>query len=100
MNLVATVQSEGKGTCCNHPPTGCIPMVGFIYHASHKSFANGRGMARVGDIVVGTCNHTGIITSGSAKTYVDGSKVALVTSVFTGAFSGMIISGASTVYAV
>ena len=96
----ATFGSTGTGQCTLHPPASSIPMSGFILNASVKSFVDGKGMARMYDMVVGDCGHIGFIVSASSKTFVDGFGAAYITSQFVGPFSGTIISGSGKTFTV
>ena len=54
------------GVCNCHPPSPPIPMTGFVITGSGDVSANNLGMARIGDIVIGTCGHVGTIVTGSS----------------------------------
>lgn len=93
---LAIVTSVGVGTCtCHDNPTS---MSGIIINGSGNVGATGIGVAQVGvSIVLGKCGHTGILVSGASTVKANGLSVGQITSVFSGCFSGVIITGSQTV---
>ena len=55
--------------------------------------AEGKLMARIGDIVIGNCGHVSMIITGSTRIDTEGRPQARVTDQFMGCFQGMIITG-------
>ena len=90
----AFITSVGVGICvCHMIP---IPMVGVVITASTDKKVENNGAARVTDIVIGKCGHIGVLISGSSMVKSSGLDQTTVTSPFTGCFSGVIVSGASS----
>ena len=91
MASIARRGDIGVGTCkCHQHPIG---MSGIIQASTGKVFCDGLQVARVGDIVIGSCGHTGVIISGSGKISAEGISVARIGDSFVGCFSGVIVSG-------
>ena len=81
--------------------------IGRVMEGSVTTFANIKGIARVGDL----CQHDynpnapyphddkGYISSGSSSVKVDGKPVARIGDPFTGTYSGSITEGSSDIHA-
>lgn len=93
MAKTAVTTSVGVGTCIGHIPP--IPMIGVVISGSSVKIVEGNGVARVGDVVLGLCGHTGVISEGSSSVKVEGENQSRVGDVFVGVFSGSITTGAS-----
>lgn len=85
------------GICCCHPPIPCIGMAGPIVTFSTDTNINGRGQARLLDMVIGFCGHPGIIVSASGDTRCNGRGVARLLDVVTGCTVGMIVTASADV---
>ena len=53
-------------------------------------------VSRIGDIVIGNCGHIGVMVTGSATETSEGSKTVRVGDNFSGCFTGVLVTGAST----
>jgi len=62
-------------------------------------YAESSNITRIGDIFISGCGHVTIAVSGSATVYAEGSNVSRIGDVVSACPKGIIISGASTVYA-
>jgi uncharacterized Zn-binding protein involved in type VI secretion len=90
---IATITSIGSGVCWCHPPASPIPMIGMVLTGATRTEAEGKLMARIGDIVIGNCGHVSMIITGSTRIDTEGRPQARVTDQFMGCFQGMIITG-------
>ncbi len=90
---IATITSIGSGVCSCHPPASPIPMIGMVLTGATRTEAEGKLMARIGDIVIGNCGHVSMIITGSTRIDTEGRPQARVTDQFMGCFQGMIITG-------
>ena len=96
MISVARETDQTHGNCSGHD--GNPAMDGTIRPCSQSAvLVNGLKCARIGDIVTASCGHTGVITTGASKVYVQGILVATYGSLFTGTYYGSVIGGSSTV---
>jgi uncharacterized Zn-binding protein involved in type VI secretion len=68
-------------------------MSGIVQASGSIVYADNLQVARVGDIVIGACGHTGVIVSGSSKVFAEGIPVARVGDSFVGCFTGVIVTG-------
>jgi uncharacterized Zn-binding protein involved in type VI secretion len=92
---VARLGDRCFGTCyCHIVP---ISVGGSIETASDVVTANGRGVARLNDIVRADCGHTGIIVSASTLSSADGRGVARLGDVTQGCYESRIISASTDV---
>lgn len=73
---------------------------GTIVGGSSLVTIEGKGAARVGDLVLSDCGHTGIIVTGTTKTTVEGLGMAREGDTFTGVYSGTIVESSHTVEAI
>ena len=97
MSNLSTVTNIGVGICtCHESP---INISGQVITCSSNVMSNGRGNARVTDILLAQCGHTGILIKGSSSVRVNGLSVARIGDNFAGCFSGVMIEGASNVLA-
>jgi len=96
MPKVARIGDTWTGICKCHPTP--IPMTGIIISGSPDTFSEGKAIARVGDITIGTCGHTGVIITGSTINKSNGKFKAIVGSQVTGCNIGIVITGATSHY--
>lgn len=100
MPAVARVGDKHSGICNHGLPCCPHPVSGVITAGSDSVFANGMGVARVGDTVTCTCPHcgAGTIKTGSSKHFANGMAMARIgDEVLYGAGKGYIISGSPNV---
>lgn len=90
MRGIARLGDSTQGTCYCHPTP--ITVSGKIITASENHFTNGRGTARLGDLVMADCGHTGRIISAKENDFVNGRGVARLSDQFTGCYVGKIVS--------
>lgn len=95
MPELARIGDIGVGYCCAH--NGCIQMSGVIVTGAATIIGEGSNAARIGDIVVGNCGHTGTIVTGSSSVIGEGSGLARIGDRFQGTFSGTIVTGAASI---
>lgn len=100
MPKASRMGDQWYGICCCHDKddpdedgTDCIPMGGIIITASGNSGSNGQGQARVGDLTIGWCGHTGMIISGSATSLMNSLGKARIGEGVFGCNIGDIITG-------
>jgi len=93
----ARISSVGTGTCCGHSDPTCIPMTGQIINGAGAVFINGLACARIGDVVLGDCGHSGTMIKGSGTVFVEGLAVSRISDVFDGTFFGTIITGSNNI---
>lgn len=85
---------SGKCYCHKDP----ISVSGIIVVVSTDVFANGLGLARIGDIAVATCGHTGMIATGSGSVFTNGIGNARLGDTTSGCFVGTIATGSSDTF--
>ena len=71
-------------------------MTGFIITSGQTMEVENSLVARIGDIVMGSCGHTGIIVTGSPYLILEDQGVARIGDQFSGTFSGTIVTGANS----
>jgi uncharacterized Zn-binding protein involved in type VI secretion len=92
---VARLGDIAFGICyCHIIP---ITVEGIIISASTDTYANSRGVARLGDIVFTSCGHFGTIITASTKTYANSRGIARLGDVTAGCFVGTIITASNDV---
>ena len=96
MAAVSRLTDLWTGICCCHSHPTCISMTGFIITCSPNHISAGLGVAKIGDITIGTCGHTGIIVTGSAVNITNGIGKAMIGSQVTGCNIGTVVTGAPT----
>lgn len=97
MPNVARMTDIFSGICvCHISP---IPMGGTIVTASGDVNSNELGSARVGDIVVGYCGHTGLIVTSSGDVNINERGVARVGDLVVGCLVGTIVTGSGDTFA-
>ena len=87
----------GVGICCCHSHPTCIPMSGVVITTSPNVNANSRGVARISDIVLGGCGHTGTLVTGSPTVFANGLSKSRITDLFVGCFTGHMVTGSPDV---
>ena len=89
----AFITSIGVGVCiCHIPP---IPMVGVVVLGAPNKSSESLAAARIGDIVIGTCGHIGVLVTGSSSVQSSMIQQSTIGSPFAGCFNGVIVLGAS-----
>lgn len=96
MSAVSRLTDIWVGICCCHSKPTCINMTGFIITSSPNHISAGLGVARISDITIGTCGHTGIIVTGSAVNITNSLGKAMIGSQVTGCNIGTVVTGAPT----
>jgi len=94
----ARISSVGTGTCCGHSEPTCIPMTGQIIKGAGAVFINGLACARIGDVVLGDCGHSGVMIKGSGTVYAEGLAISRISDAFDGTFFGTIIAGSNDMF--
>lgn len=94
MSGIATVGSSASGTCYGHKSP--LAVTGEISSGSGNVMVDGKGVARVGDLVTFECGHTGNISGGSGKSTVNGEGLARVGDPISGTVIGVITAGSGT----
>ena len=82
------------GQCCCHKEPKCIGMGGIIITSSGNVESAAFGSAGVGDITIGWCGHTGVLSTGSGDVSINNRGKAYVTSGVIGCNIGIVITGA------
>lgn len=95
MLSVARTGDPTIGVCTGHSPP--ITVSGTVLAKQSLTSAFGLPIARVSDLVIASCGHTGIIVSGSPTVFVGGLPAARMTDRFTGTYTGTILNGASNI---
>lgn len=93
MPKAARVNDLWSGICCCHIMPTCISMVGYIVTGSPDSKSNNLGNARIGDVTIGSCGHTGLIVSGSSTCKSNNLGKARIGSYVSGCNIGIVITG-------
>lgn len=60
--------------------------------------ANGLPVARMNDIALSDCGHTGIIIGGAQKVFIQGLPACQLGTQFVGTYTGKVISSASNIF--
>lgn len=93
MPAAAFISSICTGVCTGHPTP--INVSGVIVTGAGTKLIEGNAAARVGDLVLASCGHYGVIASGQ-NMEVEGVEQSAVGDTFSGTFSGTISSGSAT----
>jgi uncharacterized Zn-binding protein involved in type VI secretion len=56
------------------------------------------GVARIGDIVLGDCGHTGVLVNGSSTVFANGIGLSRLSDTFEGCFEGVLVTGSSNTF--
>ena len=96
MALVARIGDTGIGTCYCHKKSRTV--TGTIIIGSSNIFANGKGRARIGDIVMCDCGHTATLIMGNSTVLSNNIPQSRMGDMFAGGcVIGTIISSSSNV---
>lgn len=93
MPLNSRLTDIWTGQCCCHNDPDCIDMSGPIISASINSFSGGLGQARLTDVTVGSCGHTGTIVSSSILAFCNGLGHARIGDIVDGCNQGIVVQG-------
>jgi uncharacterized Zn-binding protein involved in type VI secretion len=93
---LARVGDLATGTCTGHEHP--ITVAGTIMTGSSSIFAGGLCAAKVGDIVISSCGHTGVIVSGAQNVLVNGIQAATKGSYFVGTYTGYIVTCSENIF--
>jgi len=88
--------SLGVGTCCCHSDPTCKSTLGMVYSSTGKSFIEGRGPVRQGDIFVGFCGHVSVMVTASTTCFDEGLPQCRMYDSFSGCINGILISNGAT----
>lgn len=94
MPAIARIGDTIQGYCHAHNTT----VSGEIVQGSDNTNGNGKKIARVGDMVLGSCGHTSYIVSGSPNVTANGIAVARVGDAIDGTITGTIITGSPDIF--
>ncbi len=86
------------GICCCHKKPKCVGMAGPIITWSHNVNVNNRGQARLTDITIGGCGHTGVVISSAVFTNCNNLGVARIGDAVAGCNIGKIVTGSPDTY--
>jgi len=92
MSNASIISSLGSGVCSIDGPT-----LGLIITGSGNTFLTNIASARNTDIVLSFCGHVGILVVGSSNVNVNSLQKTKIGSVFTGVFTGTIITGVGSI---
>lgn len=84
------------GQCCCHNHPNCQAMSGPIITSSQNVYSLSLGQARLWDMTVGSCGHTGMIITASPNCTANVRGKARVADSVTGCNIGIIVTGAPT----
>ncbi len=99
MNAVGRLTDMFVGVCCCHCPTCCITMAGVVVTASPNVKTNNLPVARVGDVVLGFCGHTGLICSGSPTVLTNNIATSRIGSCTSGCLIATQVTGSPNTFA-
>jgi uncharacterized Zn-binding protein involved in type VI secretion len=97
MSGAARLTDMWTGICCCHHDPDCISMQGQIINASANTLGNTLGIARLTDMTIGNCGHTGIIVSGSPAINVNTLAKSRIGDLVTGCNKGYIVTGSENI---
>jgi len=92
MPNASVITSLGSGVCSIDGPS-----MGMIITGSPNTNISGMKSARNTDIVLSFCGHIGMLVIDSPRVYVNGLQKSRISSVFTGTFTGNVVTGVSNV---
>lgn len=95
---IARLNDLTVGICCAHSNPSCIPMTGMIAQGAATVTAEGMSVAGLNDVVIGSCGHTGIISSSSPTVMAEGKLLVRTGDAHSGNFRGKIAGRTITVY--
>jgi len=84
------------GICCCHSNPTCIPMSGPIITSSANHVSLGLGQARLTDMTIGGCGHTGTIVTGAPTCVTNSLPKARIGEMVTGCNIGNVVTGNTT----
>ncbi len=84
------------GKCCCHHDPDCEEMSGNIITASPNGLSANLGQARLTDVTIGFCGHTGKIVTGSSSAFMNNLSKARIGDNVTGCNIGIVITGNNT----
>ena len=93
MPYTARIGDQIQGYCNIHETN----VSGQIITGSSTVIINNAGVARLGDLALGSCGHTTVIVEASPDVYADGIKVARLGDAVDGNITGTIVTGSSNV---
>lgn len=91
------ISDIGVGICCCHCPACCIGMSGHLITGASTVIYEGMPTSRLTDIVLGFCGHTGTMVTSSTTVIVEGLGTVRIGDNFEGCFTGVLVTGASTI---
>lgn len=97
MGGVARLTDLWSGICCCHSDPTCIGMSGPIITCSPDVNINSIGAARIGDITIGYCGHTGVIVGSSINSKCNYRGLARIGDMVAGCNIGVIITSSPNV---
>jgi uncharacterized Zn-binding protein involved in type VI secretion len=90
---IARLGDKTFGVCkCHKKP---IRVGGVIVSASSDTITDGRGTARLGDMVKANCGHTGIICTASSSSIINGRGTARLGDSIRGCYNAKIVTASS-----
>jgi len=96
----ARLGDQTIGVCYDSSHNSPITVGGKIITASENDFANGRGIARLGDSVLTECNHQSYIITASENDFTNGRGIArLGDRVGRGPYQAVIITASENCFA-
>ena len=96
MAKVARIGDSTFGTCPLGHPKSPWTGSGVIISGSGSTFADGIGVARLGDAVLPGCGHVSSIVSASSVSFADGIGIARKDDAVAGPYVGTITSGSDS----
>ncbi len=85
---------EWFGICCCHEDPKCIDMGGWIIESCLGTDSVGLGQARITNMTVGYCGHTGQVVTGASAAMCGSLGMARIGETVTGCNIGQVITGA------
>jgi uncharacterized Zn-binding protein involved in type VI secretion len=96
MPAVARLTDIWSGICCCHPPIPCVAMTGQIITGSPNIKCENKAQARLTDMTIGNCGHTGFIVTSSSTVFANNLGKALLGSQVVGCNIGQVVTGSPT----
>jgi hypothetical protein len=93
MSIVSRFNDKWTGICCCHDDPTCIGMSGFIITCSNDHKSSGPGVARLQDMTIGYCGHSGNIVTSSLRSKTNIRGKAKVGSQVAGCNNGKVVTG-------
>jgi uncharacterized Zn-binding protein involved in type VI secretion len=95
MSFDARLTDIWVGICCCHEDPECVDMSGPIITYSQTQRSGNLNQARLTDVTMGDCGHTGYIITGSTMARCDGLPKARIGDFVIGCNIGIIVFGNS-----